>query len=270
MSVYTDLIVPPTLEAVCRMRDEVLAKVAEGRRLMDEADEALMRHFRYAGLPGEAKPRMGMDETRRRVDASLWRMAFDMTGLMQVMDAEAKKKFFHQVEKEAPPFTMETVRSTLLSVMQDAETMFARGLVNVFRGLSRDHRTNTNEPFKINRRAILTSMVQSNFSGGLTISYRSYASETLNDIDRVFRVLDGQPHVARSLETAMNAAFSKGEEFVGDYCRARAFMNGNLHLQFTRQDLLDKGNRIIHDYYKGVALAAGRPGRPGQAQHTGR
>ncbi len=47
----------------------------------------------------------------------------------------------------------------------------------------------------------------------------------------------------------MNAAFTNTDPFEDDYCRARAFKNGNLHLEFKRPDLLDKLNEQIADHY---------------------
>ncbi len=255
MSLYTDLIIPPKLADICEMRQSVFAKMQEAYRLLDEADEELRRYHRYCGLPYEAKPRTRLEEARQKIDESLWRSAFDLTGLMQFMDAEAKQRFMREVEQKPPEFTVENVRSTLLSVMQDVDTMFARGLVNVFLRLSKDHKTNTTSPFKVNERAILSGMVKPRWGGGLEISYGHWASERLNDIDRVLKTLDGLKHQPRSLETAINGVFAENNVYEDDYYHVRGYRKGSMHIRFKRLDLLEKANKLISDYYHGQALA---------------
>jgi len=46
--------------------------------------------------------------------------------------------------------------------------------------------------------------------------------------------------------------------FEDSYYRAKAFRNGNLHLEFKRSDLLDKLNEQIADYYTYDALPDAR------------
>ena len=85
------------------------------------------------------------------------------------------------------------------------------------------------------------------------VCYRSEAK--INDIDRVFKVLDGKSHIPRSLEMGINGALIDKKIYEDDYYRIKGFKNGNMHIEFKRQDLLDKANLMIHKYYKGRALA---------------
>jgi len=257
----TELIIPKTLIDYCTAREQVLVRMEEAHAIIDGCKEALEQLGPYL-FPGDYDRRFSISDFRTKLDQRLWHQAFDHTGFMQLMDREAKARFMDDVERAPPPFTIENIRSTFLSVAQQADEMFARGLVNVFLRLSDRHKTNTNEPFKVNRKAILTSMAEQDWRRPTVhISYRSYASEQLNDIDRVFKILDGKKHTPRTLELACNAAFadeSNPNRYSDDYYEIRGYRNGNLHITFKRQDLLDKANRIISDYYEGSALANGR------------
>ncbi len=242
---------PKTLLDICDERDEILALVQRAHGLLEDAD-AKMETLNHYGLPLDAKPRHGFKATRQEIDARLWRVAFDKTGFLTLMDAEAKSKFFEQVQKDAPEFTESNIRSTFLSLSQDAGKMFARGLVNVFRRLSRVHRTNTNSPFKVNEKAILPGMFRQRYDRGLEVSH--YTHEYLNDIDRVIKTLAGETHHPRSLEMAVNAAMVDGSVYEDAFYQIKGFGNGNMHMKFKRSDLLDKANRIIAEHY-GETLA---------------
>ena len=193
----------------------------------------------------------------KTLDMAYWRRAFDVTNFSQLMDTKARKEFESSLEKDPPAFTVDNVRSIFLSQVQDAEMMFARGLVNVFLGLCRrELKTNQANAFKVERKVIMGSMVGLSFGGGLEVGRGMYyyGSDKLNDIDRVFKTLDDKIYVPRSLETAMNEAFKKYEVFEDDYYRAKAFKNGNMHLEFKRSDLLEKANQVIAKFYEDGAL----------------
>lgn len=257
MSLFdNNLVIPKTLRDYCETRERVLSLWRQGVKLINKAESEMQTVYSY-GLNCDAKPRDDFESFRRDIDRKLWRTAFDKTGLMQLMDAQARTDFERDLHINPPEFTEDNIRSTFLTQMQSADDMFARGLVNVFLRLSDNYKTNSNEPFKVGKKAIMTYMIGASFRGGLEIGrgFYSRASDRLNDIDRVFKVLDGQQHHARSLETAMNAAFKEYEIYEDGYYRAKAFKNGNLHIQFKREDLLEKANKIISDYYNGQALA---------------
>lgn len=250
-----DLMIPKTLLDYCAIREKVLFKIERAYSLLEEAKTEFKEICQH-GLPYDSTPRNGFTETQKAIEETLWRTAFDKTGFMQIMDAEAKDKFFAEVKENPPAFTEKNIRSTFLSLAQEAELMFARGLVNVFLRLSKDHKTNTNSPFKVNERAVLGYMVEQNWGGGLRVHYSGHASERLNDIDRVFKTLDDQKHDPRALEHAVNIALANSVAYADDYYQIKGYKNGNMHILFKRQDLLEKANKIIHDYYHGSALAA--------------
>ena len=252
-----DLVIPKTIEDICETREAVRAKIEMAHKLMNEAEQQL-GEISSLSWPYEARPKLSIEQTMQEVDRRLWRNAFDKTGLFQFMDRKAKAEFENSLDKEPPEFTFETVRATLVTTAAGAEAMFKRGLVEFFLLLSKHHKTNTNEPFKVSKRAVMTCMTDC-WMGYLQINSSSYsrAMGTFNDMDRVFKTLDGKQHHARELEMSINAAWKEGEWYEDEYYQIKGFKNGNAHILFKRDDLLEKANKLIHEYYDGQALAEG-------------
>lgn len=243
--------IPKTINDICEDREAARIMIEQAHDLLKCAKGRMEKVSHYL-WPYDADPPNSAAVTMEEVDRRLWRHAFDKTGLMQYMDAQARKEFERSLDKEPPAFTEKNCRSVLLSTAQDADTMFVRGLVNVFLRMSKSHKTNTNEPFKVNRKAIMGYWV-SNWYG---LSVNHSCSDELNDVDRIIKTLDGKEHHPRELETAINGVLKTDENlYEDDYYKIRCFKKGTMHIEFKRQDLLDKANRLIADYYEGQALA---------------
>lgn len=258
MSMSTSVAIPTTLADLLQAREDALRLIGDSISIMRKASEVLAPMGSLL-MPYSARINGDVGQIRRELDASMWRRALDLTGFKQLMDAEAAKEFEKGLEPNPPEFTEGTIRATFLDLRIKAEPMFRRGIFNVFRYLSDDYRTNEKEPFRIGRKVIMSAMISEGYGmrGGLRVSH-GYASDKLNDLDRVFTTLDGKPFQPRSLESAMAVAFEEMEVFENEYYRAKAFRNGNLHMEFKRQDLLDKVNEQIAEFYADGALPDAR------------
>lgn len=257
MNPFTQVSIPTTLFDLLDARTEALRLIADARRTLAMAKETLAPHGTHL-FPYDAEMREDQDRVRRELDGRLWRRAFDLTGFKQLMDAEAVKDFENSLSPNPPEFTDATIRATFIDLLNNARSMFQRGVFNVFRYLSDDYRTNAKEPFRIGSKVIMESMVEMSFRRGLCLRYGTWAKDKLNDLDRVFQTLDGKSFQAHALTSAMDAAFEAGEVFDNDYYRAKAFKKGTLHLEFKRQDLLDKVNEQIAEFYANGALPDAR------------
>ena len=250
------VVVPKTIEEICDVREAVRQQVELAHKTLKGCEHTLAQVAQLA-WPFEAHPRLSVAETMREVDRRLWRAAFDKTGLMQYMDRKARTEFENSLDREPPEFKMDAVQTTLLQTAQNAKGMFMRGVVEFFQGLSAEYRTN--QAFKIGKRCVMRCAA-SHWFGTLSVNTYQYssASSTFNDLDRVFKVLDGKQHNPRELEGRINEAWKAGEWYEDEYYQIKGFKNGNAHILFKRQDLLDQANRIIHDYFDGSALAKER------------
>lgn len=256
MSIFTNVALPTTLNDLLQARDEALRLIADARRITQMATDVLAQHGRYLMPRGAVMPE-DEQSVRRELDRSMWRRAFDLSGFKQLMDAQAVAEFEKSLSPAPPEFTDATMRATFIDLRLNASAMFRRGVYNVFRYLSDDYRTNAAEPFRIGRKVVMSGMIDPSFRRGLCIRY-GHSADKLNDLDRVFQTLDGKQFQPRTLEADMNAAFEQGQVFESDYYRAKAFKNGNMHLEFKRLDLLDKVNEQIAEFYAEGALPDAR------------
>lgn len=259
MNHYKQVALPTTLTDLLKARQAAQRLIEDAHRSLQMAEDLLNQHGRYL-IPYGAQLKEYLEKVRNELDSKMWRRAMDLTGFKQLMDTQEVDRFERSLEYSPPEFNEDNIRATFIDLQLRSADMFRRGVFNVFRWLSKAYRTNQAEPFRIGDKVIMKSMVQSNFSGGLYIQYgmNDKAANQLNDIDRVVKTLDQQPFQSRSLESAMNAAFANLEVFEDSYYRARAFKNGNLHLEFKRLDLLDKVNEQIAEHYAYGALPDAR------------
>jgi hypothetical protein len=256
MSISKNLALPTTLTDLLLARNDALRLIADARRITDMAKDTLAR---YGGslMPHGALLPDDEKKVRRDLDDRMWRRAFDLTGFKMLMDAEAVAEFEKSLCPEPPEFTEGTIRSTFIDLQIRSGQMFRRGVFNVFRYLSDSYRTNAREPFRIGRKVVMTGMVSPRSDRGLRIRHGKSADK-LNDLDRVFQSLDGKQYQSRTLESEMNAVFEHGMVFENAHYRAKAFKNGNMHVEFLRLDLLDKVNEQIAEFYGEGALPDAR------------
>ena len=248
MSVFTSIALPTTLTQLLQARGEALRLLSDARRCTEMAKELLSAHGRYL-MPHNGQLRDSAERVQAELDASMWRRAFDLTGFKQLMDAQAVAEFERSLSPKPPEFTESNIRSTFIDLHGKSREMFRRGVVNVFRYLSDDYKTNSREPFRIGRKLVMTYMVQSAFGSGLQLHYGG-AVDKLNDIDRVIRTLGGMGFTAGALPVMVNQALKLGEVHECELYRAKGFKNGNLHFEFLRQDLLDLLNEEIAGHYE--------------------
>jgi hypothetical protein len=251
---YTQLSLPVTLNDMLKARESALRLFDDARTLIGKGKQLLEEIGPYL-MPVSAQLKDDSSRVIAELDQSMWRRAFDLTGFKQLMDAQAVSDFERSLYPKPPEFNEANIRATFIDLHMQADEMFRRGIVNVFRYLSDDYKTNSSEPFRIGPKVIIQWTIEPSFRRGLQI--RSGAGDRINDIDRVIKTLDGKTFAPRTLEYAINAALANKEVFEDDYYRAKGFKNGNLHLEFKRNDLLDSLNYQIAKHY-GAALAKER------------
>lgn len=251
---FNQVAIPVTISDMIEARNQAISLIIHAEKSLSKANETLKTVAPHL-MPGGARlNESSIQKMTHDLDSRLWRRSFDLAGFYKVMDEKAMSEFEGSLSKNPPEFNMDNIQTTFLSMAAEADTIFKRGIVNVFKHLSKDFRTNSKEPFKIGKKIICSHMAE--LWCGMKIRYQY--SARLNDIDRVFRIVAGEEHQPRSLETAVNAAWEKGEDYECDYYKIRGFQKGTVHIWFKRQDLLDKVNELIHDYYQGSAIPDAR------------
>ncbi|MES0071898.1 DUF4942 domain-containing protein [Mesorhizobium sp. M0058] len=206
----------------------------------------------------------------RLIDISCWHYLVQMTELDALMDRKAKDELRDSLAwvpesyrhgrgdarelvnlddlQGIPPVTVDNIYATLQKWSGEAEMIFRRGIAIAFSSL--DRRFRSHDGFKIGGRVILTHAFNE-FAGGL--SYGSTA-DTLQDIERTFCILDGKkPGLAYGgiigqIRNERRYGPHQSEHH-GEYFKVVGYKNGNAHLWFTRDDLVEKVNKMLAEYY---------------------
>lgn len=192
------------------------------------------------------------------VDRGVWSHLVKATGLERLMDRTELERFREDLRAAPPPATAENCAATFERLIGEADVIFKRGIALAFARL--DRRFRSHDGFKIGARVVLSNMMS---ECGFWHSYRRH-DDTLADIERAFAVLDGKPAPERhaGIVGAVDEARRKGGigakayEVESEHFRVRVFKNGNAHIWFKRDDLVERVNLLLADYY-GAALGAG-------------
>ena len=196
-----------------------------------------------------------LDECRKQIDRAMWDHLIMATGIERLMDKQEREAFRQQLADDPPPATSDNILATFERLAGDAGMIFQRGLAQAFSRL--DRRFRSHDGFKIGSRVVFNGA----FSDGHW-NYYSKKDEDLRDVERVFAVLDGKQQPDRgsgiigTIDAARPCAWGpQAFEADGEYFKIRVFKNGNVHCWFKRDDLVEKVNQVLADYY-GAALGA--------------
>lgn len=206
----------------------------------------------------------------RLTDLCIWGAVIRRTSLEALMDKTAKDELREQlayvpeevdhrsgklinqdeIARGIPPITEDNIHATIERFREDAGTIWRRGIATAFSKL--DRRFRSHDGFAIGARIILTR-VFSDYGGW---NYYSNTRDALRDIERVFLVLDGKSPMGpyRSIvdvieEDRKGVLDPEQSRHAGEYFECRCFKNGNIHLWFRRDDLLEKVNQLLADHY---------------------
>lgn len=205
------------------------------------------------------------------IDRRCWSYLYDATGAADIMDKQAKQEWRDSMADPAP-FTADNCRATFGHLWGNRREIYLRGIANIFRGL--DRRFRSHDAFGWGSRIILSGAL--NESGW----WHNYdARDALDDAERTMFELDGQtqPQIGHVRDKELEQMYRRGEglpdytevpmqravshalrteqtPFVveGRYMRVRVFKNGNLHIWFTRKDLLSQVNKLLLEYFRPV------------------
>lgn len=221
-----------------------------------KANEWGVRQYRYDCWLME-KPETAMKAISRNIDRGIWKDLMKKSGMLSLMDAQARYEWYKNLEGEDIPAVSEAnILSTFEQLHQSKGEVFERGVINVFKGLSWSYKTNS--PCKFGTKIIVTGLVKCDRWGfGLNWGWQR---DRLADIERMLVLLDGKPvpdnraDVTRRLGDHIHenrhSNHYEDEMFVIKY-----FQKGTAHIVFKRPELVDKLNDIIARHYPG-ALAA--------------
>ncbi|MBN3839344.1 DUF4942 domain-containing protein [Burkholderia sp. Ac-20349] len=255
-----ELVKSISIENMLRQRDAIIERLTTAKNLIDEADTiaAAAGFGSISGHIGDRYshygPRIGsadfMDGMRKRVDAAGWKHLMDESGLRTLMDAKARGEWDNGVmEFKTPELTLANVTSTFGMLYDGRAELFERGVINCFRRLSWNYKTN--QPFKFGKRLVIKNLYYAAVSKFHQNVNHDKANE-MDDLVRVFSVLDGKPepdHRHAMYMHLSNASNTRTHWINLDYFEIRWFKNGNGHVTFKRLELVEKLNLILAKHF---------------------
>lgn len=236
MTTTSDLVPSLGLDAFFQKRTDAESRLREAQRLIKEAgsliESAVKTNVNFFYEVGACK--RGIDDDTwadlimDKVDKRLWSAVVEETGLLSFMDAKARADFQKTIDDgKASPLTAQNLAATVESMHGSRGEMFERGVIEVFRCLSWDYKTNRAACF--GKRLIVKY---------LTKSFSGKATDYVDDLERALCILDGKP--IHDHRTAFGSAVRAVEyrnpvcTIERDFFSARLYANGNGHHRISR------------------------------------
>ena len=253
----TELIPSVSIENMLRMRAGVIERIEEGIRLIREAND-LARTGNLGQLDARVYLSYGhlcpfgandaMQHAARQIDAVAWQHLMNESGLRTVLDATARGEWDRQIERgEIPAFTFDNIAATFERLHDARKEMLERGVIECFRRLSWDYKTN--QPFKFGKGIVIERLFKTYGTGrSRWLSLHHPTTDQLDDLVRVFSVLSGrvEPDHRQGIYGFLHQAQHDGRtEWEGDYFAIRWFLKGTGHLTFKRMDVVERMNGIL-------------------------
>ncbi|EEJ3568131.1 DUF4942 domain-containing protein, partial [Salmonella enterica subsp. enterica] len=152
-------------------------------------DWAMKQDFR-CGCWLMEKREAAMKAITRNIDREIWRDLMKKSGMLSLMDAQARDQWYRNLEgNDIPTISEANILSTFEQLHQSKGEVFERGVINVFKGLSWDYKNNS--PCKFGKKIIVSGLVKYDRWGfGLNWGWQR---DRLADLERMLMLLDGKP-----------------------------------------------------------------------------
>ncbi|MDR4899060.1 DUF4942 domain-containing protein [Yersinia kristensenii] len=264
---HTDVICSTSIERVITVRNSALVQIEALIHQLEDIsaitnsigggiakDWAMRQDFR-CGCWLMEKAETGMKAIIRNLDRSIWQGLMKKSGMLSLMDAQARDQWYRNLEGDnIPAISEESIYSTFEQLHRDKDNVFERGVINVFKSLSWDYKSN--HPYKFGKKIIVNNLV-SYTQWGFTLNH-SYRRDQLADLERMLFLLEGKAipdnrgDVTTRLYEHMSANRQMTKVYEDDYFAIKYFMKGSAHLTFRKPELMDKMNDIIAKHYPSV------------------
>jgi hypothetical protein len=195
-----------------------------------------------------------MKAMTRNIDRRIWRELMNKSGMLALMDAEARDEWHKSLEKgDIPAISEANILSTFEQLHKSKGEVFERGVINVFKALSWDYKTNS--PCKFGKKIIVDGLVSYNRWGfNLTHGYRR---DQLVDLERMLTLLNGKPLPDNRSDIACRLSDHIGQQrtstvYDDELFRIHYFQKGSAHIVFKRPELIERLNDIIARHYPGM------------------
>ena len=228
-----------------------LMQQAGGCQYLYDYDKAVESAIKWS----DTRPDQAETAISRVIDGKIWDRLMSETGMYTLMSNKQRQEWDRQVAgKEMPPITLDNVMSTFRHLNASKADTFTQGLIDIFKSLSWDYKTNN--PCMFGKRIIIAPLLDVWRSGWVRFSSDGHTK--IDDLARPFYVLDGRnvPDYRVSDGAKLDAFFSEnqfnGKVFECDYFSVRYYKKGSAHITFKRPELVEKINNLVASHYPGM------------------
>ncbi|HFV5844304.1 TPA: DUF4942 domain-containing protein [Escherichia coli] len=219
-------------------------------------DWAMKQDFR-CGCWLKEKQETAMKAITRNLDREIWRDLMQRSGMLSLMDAQARDTWYRSLEYDNfQEISEANILSTFEQVHQNKDEVFKRGVINVFRELSWNYKTNS--PCKFGSKIIINNLVRWDRWGFHLIS--GMQADRLADLERMLHLLSGKPipdnreNITIRLDGHIQSVQGK-ERYEDEMFIIKYFKKGSAHITFKRLELIDRINDIIAKHFLSVLSA---------------
>ena len=188
-----------------------------------------------------------IEKIQKEYDRHAWGYLMDKSGILDLMDKQAKDAWYKEtMQGKFPTLNLENVEATFNSLYNDRQGMFERGILNIFKALTWDYKTN--EPSKFGKKIIIDYIFDSKY-GSFSYGHRI---DSIDDLDRALHILDSKPepdYKTKATSLIKDASREDKQETETPYFYAKWYLKGSCHLTFKRMDLIEKMNKILSKHY---------------------
>lgn len=213
-------------------------------------DWAMKQDFR-CGCWLMEKPETAMKAITRNLDREIWRDLMQRSGMLSLMDAQARDTWYRSLEYDNfPEISEANIWSTFEQLHQNKDEVFERGVINVFRGLSWNYKTNS--PCKFGSKIIVNNLVKGDRWGLHLITGQQ--ADRLADLERMLYLFSGKPipdnreNIIIRLDDHIRSVQGKAC-YEDEMFNIRYFKKGSAHITFRKPELVDRLNDIIARHY---------------------
>ncbi|WP_447877243.1 DUF4942 domain-containing protein [Serratia fonticola] len=264
---HTEIICSTSIERIVNHRNAALTQIEALIHQLEDIsaitnnigggiarDWAMRQDFRCGSWLME-KAETAMKVITCNIDRRIWRDLMKRSGMLSLMDAQARDQWYRNLEGDAIPAISEAnILSTFEQLHQSKGEVFERGVINVFKSLSWDYKSN--HPCKFGKKVIVNNLVSYN-QWGFTLNH-SYRRDQLADLERMLHLLDGKPlpdnrgDITTRLYEHIRTHPQMARDYQDDYLSIKYFMKGSAHLTFKKPDLVEKMNDIVAKHFPGM------------------
>ncbi|HIC2868015.1 TPA: DUF4942 domain-containing protein [Citrobacter freundii] len=200
------------------------------------------------------KREAAMKAITRNLDREIWRDLMKESGMLSIMDAQAREQWYNSLEKDdIPTIREENILSTFKQLHQSKGEVFERGVINVFKCLSWDYKSNS--PCRFGRKIIVNGLVK-HARWGFVLNW-GRQRDRLADLERMLMLLDGKPVPDNRADVTCRLRDHINENrhstsYEDEMFTIKYFQKGTAHITFKRSELVDKLNDIIARHYPGT------------------